>query len=142
MKLLLPSSFLLGSILATASASATASDATNSKPIIPNKSKNETEASSTASLVDPISPDPVATACAQGTAGACPPCGVGETLLKVLINTDTYSDETSWTVRNLCNVDVEMKVDEEAYDCYPNTPFGHVKCVPNGEYVFTINVRA
>jgi hypothetical protein len=80
-------------------------------------------------------------ACVFGDEDYCPPCSENEKLMKVLVFTNQFPKETSWSVVDTCtNADI-MSVAEGDYE-NKETDYGHVMCVPEGEYKFTIKVRA
>jgi hypothetical protein len=148
MRLLFPVSVLLGSILVAASESAASNSSNNKTPDITSgvTSKNETETHSTTTsssgiALASVSTDPDETDCALGNDSSCPKCADGEKLLRVLIHTDAYPEQTYWSVKDTgTNVEV-MSVSEGDYT-ESETSHGHVMCVPKGRYKFTIWVRA
>lgn len=80
-------------------------------------------------------------ACVFGDEDYCPPCSENEKLMKVLVFTNEFPEETSWSVVDTCTNAVIMSVAEGDYE-NEETDYGHVMCVPEGEYKFTIKVRA
>jgi len=146
MRLLFPVSVLLGSILVAASESAASNSSNNKTPDITSgvTSKNETETHSTTTsgiALASVSTYPDETDCAFGNDSSCPKCADGEKLLRVLIHTGAYPEVTSWSVRDACTDEVIMSVAQGGYSYEGGTDYGHVMCVPEGKYEFTIRVR-
>ena len=80
------------------------------------------------------------TACAF-TGEFCPTCEVSQSLMKVIVHTDRWPDETSWAVTNKCDSSSKPIMSGGDYDSKYST-FASVACVSKGEYEFTIEVRA
>ena len=82
------------------------------------------------------------TACAF-TGEFCPTCGVSQSLMKVIVHTDNYPVETSWKVTNKCgsSSDPIMWGGDYPKDSKYTTEVT-LDCVSEGEYEFTIEVRA
>mmetsp|Transcript_1240 Transcript_1240/g.1848 ORF Transcript_1240/g.1848 Transcript_1240/m.1848 type:complete len:455 (-) Transcript_1240:392-1756(-) len=76
------------------------------------------------------------TACAF-TGEFCPTCEVSQSLMKVIVHTDRWPDETSWTVTNKCGSSSKPIMSGGDYDSKYST-FASVACVSEGEYKFTI----
>jgi hypothetical protein len=80
-------------------------------------------------------------ACISGDEEFCPSCSEDEKLMKVLVHTDLFPLETYWSVHDACTTVEVMSVSAGDYT-ESETRYGHVKCVPEGAYKFTIRVRA
>eukprot|EP00984_Skeletonema_dohrnii_P016763 scaffold7499_cov81-Skeletonema_dohrnii-CCMP3373.AAC.5 len=76
------------------------------------------------------------TACAF-TGEFCPTCEVSQSLMKVIVHTDRWPDETSWTVTNKCGSSSKPIMSGGDYDSKFST-FASVACVSEGEYEFNI----
>lgn len=56
--------------------------------------------------------------------------------LKVIVRTDSYPQETAWSLTNNCNGDVLQSFEGEYME--EDTKYTQTLCVPSGEYKFTI----
>eukprot|EP00984_Skeletonema_dohrnii_P026909 scaffold16320_cov131-Skeletonema_dohrnii-CCMP3373.AAC.3 len=78
------------------------------------------------------------TACAF-TGEFCPTCEVSQSLMKVIVHTDKWPEETSWKVTNKCGSSSDpIKSGGDYPEDSKYSTFASVACVSEGEYEFTI----
>ncbi len=82
------------------------------------------------------------TACAF-TGDFCPTCEASQRLMKVIVHTDRWPEETSWKVTSKCGNSSDPIMSGGPYQSrLAIATLVTVDCVPEGEYEFTIKVSA
>ncbi len=73
----------------------------------------------------------------------CPTCEASQKLMKVIIHTDAFPDETTWEVTNKCGKSSDPIMSGGTYtEESRHATLVTVDCVPEGEYEFNIKVSA